>query len=156
MIKVFNSDFIKNNLHFDSNDEERKITGIKFAIGDTGDILDQIRVKEKYIKKAESVIEHSSSPISIFNSFDRKFTSKARELSEILNLGRSFTKRNIETYVNLWREKDISNFIIKDEKELSKIIANATSQNTGILINTDIVSKTAFTKAWDNFSFPRA
>ena len=145
MIKVFNSDFIKNNLHFDSNDEERKITGIKFAVGDTGDILDQIRVKEKYIEKAQSVIEHISAPISVFNSFDSKFTSKARELSEILNLVRSFTKRNIETYVNLWREKDISNFIIKDEKELSKIIANATSQNTGILINTDIVSKTAFT-----------
>lgn len=145
MIKVFNSDFIKNNLHFDSYDEERKITGIKFAVGDTGNFLDQIRIKEKYIEKAKSVIEHISPPISVFNSFDSKFTSKARELSEVLNLGRSFTKRNIDTYVNLWSGKDISDFIIKDEKELSKIIVNATSQNTGILINTDIVSKPAFT-----------
>lgn len=144
MIKVFNSDFIKNNLHFDSNDEERKITGIKFAVGDTGDILDQIRVKEKYIEKAQSVIEHISVPISVFNSFDSKFTSKARELSEILNLGRSFTKRNIETYVNLWREKDISNFIIKDEQELNKIKTNAVSQKNGTLINADIVQKTSF------------
>ena len=68
MIKVFNSDFIKNNLHFDSYDEERKITGIKFAVGDTGNFLDQIRIKEKYIEKAKSVIEHISPPISVFNS----------------------------------------------------------------------------------------
>lgn len=144
MIKVFNSDFIKNNLHFDSNDEQRKITGIKFAVGDTGDILGQIRIKEKYIEKAESVIGHISAPISVFNSFDSKFTSKARELSEILNLGRSFTKRNIDTYVSLWSGKDISNFIVKDEKELSKIKTNATSQKTGTLINADIVQKTSF------------
>ena len=145
LIKVFNSDFIKNNLHFDSNDEERKITGIKFAVGDTGDILDQIREKEGYIEKANTVIEHIGEPIGIFNSFDRKFTEQAKNLTEILNLGRNFTKRNIENYINLWSEKDFSDFIIEDEKELSRIKTNATAQNTGIVINTEAIPKTSFT-----------
>lgn len=144
LIKVFNSDFIKNNLHFDSNDEERKITGIKFAVGDTGDILDQINEKEKYINKANSVIGNISSPISIFHTFDNKFTAKARELSEILNLGRNFTKRNIYDYLNSWSNKDYKEFIIQDESELSKIRTNATSQNTGNIIDTDVVPKTSF------------
>lgn len=144
LIKVFNSDFIKNNLHFDSNDEDRKITGIKFAVGDTGDILDQINEKEKYINKANSVIGNISSPISIFHTFDNKFTAKARELSEILNLGRNFTKRNIYDYLNSWSNKDYKEFIIQDESELLKIRTNATSQNTGNIIDTDVVPKTSF------------
>lgn len=145
LIKVFNSDFIKNNLHFDSNDEERKITGIKFAVGDTGDILDQIREKEKYIEKASSVIEHIGEPIGIFNSFDRKFSEQAKNLTEILNLGRNFTKTNIKNYITLWNEKDYSDYIINDEKELSRIKTNAIAQNTGIVINTDAIPKTSFT-----------
>lgn len=145
LIKVFNSDFIKNNLHFDSNDEERKITGIKFAVGDTGDIFDQIREKEKYIEKASSVIEHIGEPIGIFNSFDRKFSEQAKNLTEILNLGRNFTKTNIKNYITLWNEKDYSDYIINDEKELSRIKTNAIAQNTGIVINTDAIPKTSFT-----------
>ena len=145
LIKVFNSDFIKNNLHFDSNDEERKITGIKFAVGDTGDILDQIRKKEEYIEKASSVIEHIGEPIGIFNSFDRKFSEQAKNLTEILNLGRNFTKTNIKNYITLWNEKDYSDYIINDEKELSRIKTNAIAQNTGIVINTDAIPKTSFT-----------
>ena len=145
MIKVFNSDFIKTNLHFDSNDEQRKITGIKFAVGDTGDILDQIRVKEKYIEKAKSVIEHICVPINSFREVENKFTNQARSLSEILNLGRNFTKRNIENYIKLWNEKNYEDFIINDESELSKIKTNATSQNTGVIINIDTVPKTSFT-----------
>lgn len=145
LIKVFNSDFIKNNLHFDSNDEERKITGIKFAVGDTGDILDQIREKEEYIEKASSVIEHIGEPIGIFNSFDRKFSEQAKNLTEILNLGRNFTKTNIKNYITLWNEKDYSDYIINDEKELSRIKTNAIAQNTGIVINTDAIPKTSFT-----------
>ena len=144
LIKVFNSDFIKNNLHFDSVEEERKITGIKFAVGDTGDILDQINERENYIKKAIAVINHICTPINIFNSFDSKFTAKARELSEILNLGRSFTKRNIDDYISSWSDRDYKDFIIDDETELSKIRTEATSQNTGVIVNTDCPPKTSF------------
>ncbi len=145
MIKVFNSDFIKNNLHFDSNDEQRKITGIKFAVGDTGGILDQIKEKEKYIAKANSVIEHIRAPINSFREVENKFTDQARSLSDILNLGRNFTKRNIENYIKSWNEKNYEDFIINDESELSKIKTNATSQNTGVIINIDTVPKTSFT-----------
>ena len=90
-VKVFNSDFIKNNLHFGSESEEHRITGIKFAVGDTGKILESIANLEKYIDKANIVISHISEPIRIFNSFDSKFTAEARSLSEILSLGRNFT-----------------------------------------------------------------
>lgn len=144
LIKVFNSDFIKNNLHFDAVNEEQKITGIKFAVGDTGDILNQIKEKEKYIIKANSIKEHISTPINIFNLFDSKFTAKARELSEFLNLGRNFTKRNIEAYISSWANRDYRDFIIKDDTELSKIRTEATSQNTGNIINTDSIPKSSY------------
>ena len=35
LIKVFNSDFVKENLHFDTDE---KLTGIKFAVGEAGKI----------------------------------------------------------------------------------------------------------------------
>ena len=47
-VQVFNSDFVKDNLHFGISD---KINGIKFAVGDTGNILEQIEEIDKYIKK---------------------------------------------------------------------------------------------------------
>lgn len=143
-VKVFNSDFIKNNLHFDSESEEHRITGIKFAVGDTGNILENIANLEKYIDKANIVISHISEPIRIFNSFDSKFTAEARSLSEILSLGRNFTKRNIYDYISSWIGKDLNDFIITDETNLQKIKTDATSQNTGTIINTTSIPYTSF------------
>lgn len=143
LIKVFNSDFIKNNLHFDSSDEERKITGIKFAVGDAGDILGKIQEDKKYIEKAQKIIDcmHSS---NAFKPFDSKFTNEATTLTEILNLGRSFTRRNIENYINSWRDKDLKDFVIKDKNELQRTKTNATSQNTGKTIDTEPAPTTAY------------
>ena len=143
-VKVFNSDFIKNNLHFGSESEEYRITGIKFAVGDTGKILESIANLEKYIDKANIVISHISEPIRIFNSFDSKFTAEARSLSEILSLGRNFTKRNIYDYISSWIGKDLNDFIITDETNLQKIKTDATSQNTGTIINTTSIHHTSF------------
>lgn len=143
-VKVFNSDFIKNNLHFGSESEEHRITGIKFAVGDTGKILESIANLEKYIDKANIVISHISEPIRIFNSFDSKFTAEARSLSEILSLGRNFTKRNIYDYISSWIGKDLNDFIITDETNLQKIKTDATSQNTGTIINTTSIPHTSF------------
>lgn len=143
-VKVFNSDFIKNNFHFGSESEEHRITGIKFAVGDTGKILESIANLEKYIDKANIVISHISEPIRIFNSFDSKFTAEARSLSEILSLGRNFTKRNIYDYISSWIGKDLNDFIITDETNLQKIKTDATSQNTGTIINTTSIPHTSF------------
>ena len=143
LVKVFNSDFVKNNLHFDSSDEERKITGIKFAVGDAGDILGKIQEDEKYIERAQKIIDcmHSS---NAFKPFDSKFTNEATTLTEILNLGRSFTRRNIENYINSWRNKDLKDFVIKDKNELQRTKTNATSQNTGKTIDTEPTPTTAY------------
>lgn len=144
LVKVFNSDFIKNNLHFDSSEEEQKITGIKFSVGDIGDILDKIQNDEKYIEKAKKIIDYMSKSITAFNSFDSKFTEEAKYLTNLLNLGRNFTKRNIENYINSWNDKDLKNFVITDENETQRTKINATSQNTGATIDTANIPATSF------------
>ncbi len=144
LVKVFNSDFVKNNLHFDSSEEEQKITGIKFSVGDAGDILDKIQNNEEYIEKAKKIIEYMSKSINAFNSFDSKFTKEATYLTNLLNLGRSFTKRNIENYINSWDDKALKDFVIVDENEVQRIKINATSQNTGATIDTANIPATSF------------
>ena len=144
LVKVFNSDFIKNNLHFDSSDEERKITGIKFAVGDAGDILGKIQEDEKYIERAQKIIDYMYSSITAFKSFDSKFTIEAKHLTDILSLGRNFNRTNIENYINSWRDKDLKDFVIKDKNELQRTKTNATSQNTGKTIDTEPAPTTAY------------
>ena len=52
---VFNSDFIRNNLHFDSDD---RITGIKFAVGEVGTV--HIQIKEYPL--------NSGTPFNVYSS----------------------------------------------------------------------------------------
>ena len=47
-VKVFNSDFVTDNLHYET---DKKISGIKFAVGDAGKILKQIEQQRKLILK---------------------------------------------------------------------------------------------------------
>ena len=133
-IKVFNSDFIRDNLHFDSSD--KKINGIKFAVGDTGTILEQIEKIDNYITKAKTIIARNQSNIYAFNDFETHFTNEARHLTDLLGLGRGFTKANVRNYVQVFAGQPLKSFVISDEVELKRILTNATTQNTGSLIDT--------------------
>lgn len=132
-IKVFNSDFIRDNLHFDSSD--KKINGIKFAVGDTGTILEQIEKIDNYITKAKTIIARNQNNIHAFNDFETHFTNEARHLTDLLGLGRGFTKANVRNFVQVFAGQPLKSFVISDEVELKRILTNATTQNTGSLID---------------------
>ena len=127
-IEVFNSDFIKENLHFEL--EDKKIQGIKFAVGDTGNILDEIKNIDEYIKKANFIIARNKIYTRQFEVLTNKFTDVARQISEILNLGRSFTRTNIVNYIQQWTSIPLESLIITDD-ELHEVVTNATAQNIG-------------------------
>lgn len=127
-IEVFNSDFIKENLHFEL--EDKKIQGIKFAVGDTGNILDEIKNIDEYIKKANFIIARNKIYTRQFEVLTNKFTDEARQISEILNLGRSFTRTNIVNYIQQWTSIPLESLIITDD-ELHEVVTNATAQNIG-------------------------
>lgn len=132
-VKVFNSDFVKDNLHFGTSE---KINGIKFAVGDTGNILDQIKDIDDYISKANTIINRNQDNINKFNGFEAKFTEEARHLTDLLGLGRSFTKANIRNYVHDWARQSLDAFVISDRSQVEIVLANAKSQNTGSKIDT--------------------
>ncbi len=132
-VKVFNSDFVKDNLHFGTSE---KISGIKFAVGDTGNILDKIRDIDDYISKANTLISRNQDNINKFNGFEAKFTEQARHLTDLLGLGRSFTKANVRYYVHDWVGKSLDTFVISDRTQVDRVLANARSQNTGSKIDT--------------------
>ncbi len=134
LIKVFNSDFVKENLHFDTDE---KLTGIKFAVGEVGKIQKQIDDIEQYIKKANDKIEKNQKYIVEFNNFENGFTTKARDITNLLNLGRSFDKSSIKTYIQQWTDGNYEQYLITDD-ELDAVRTKATSTNTGVTINTTL------------------
>lgn len=132
-VQVFNSDFVKDNLHFGISD---KINGIKFAVGDAGNILEQIERIGNYITKANTVIGRNQGNITSFNGFETKFTEEARHLTDLLGLGRGFTKTNVRNYVQEWAGQPLGSFVISDDAELNRVLTNAKAQNTGSKIDT--------------------
>lgn len=134
LIKVFNSDFVKENLHFDTDE---KLTGIKFAVGEAGKIQKQIDDIEQYIKKANDKIAKNQKYILEFNNFENGFTTKARDITNLLNLGRSFDKSSIKTYIQQWGDGNYEQYLITED-ELDAVRTKATSTNTGVTINTTL------------------
>lgn len=132
-VQVFNSDFVRDNLHFGISD---KINGIKFAVGDTGNILEQIERIDTYITKANTIIGRNQGNITSFNGFETKFTEEARHLTDLLGLGRGFTKANVRNYVQEWAGQPLEVFVISDDAELNRVLTNAKAQNTGSKIDT--------------------
>mgnify|MGYP002521504309 CR=1 FL=1 len=129
---VFNSDFIKENLHFDSSDD--KIEGIKFAVGEVGTIHAQIKKIETYIEKAKGIIDRNTSYIQQYNSILSGFTMVAKNLTELLGLGRNFNKANVSAYISEWETNTLPDYLISPIEE-DKIRVTATTQKTGSLID---------------------
>lgn len=140
-VQVFNSDFVTKNLHFGISD---KINGIKFAVGDTGAILDQIKKIDNYVTKANNIKNRNQGYINSFNGFESNYTDLARNLTDLLGLGRGFTKANIRNYVQEWTGLSLDAFVISDKTELDKVLTNAKAQNTGSKIDTTNMPTTLY------------
>ena len=145
-VKVFNSDFVRDNLHYDT---DKRISGIKFAVGDAGKILKQIALIDAFIAKANDVKERTKKNTILFNGFESKFTEEARHLTDVLGLGRNFTKTNVRNYVNQWANLPLENFVIADTNELDQVLTNAKAQNTGSVIATNVEPATQFDSLLD-------
>lgn len=145
-VRVFNSDFVRENLYIGS---EEMLSGIKFAVGDTGEKLKQIASLEDYKRKAISIIERNKLNISLFDSFDSKFTSLARDLSNEYNLGRQFNKANVKGIIDNWSGTDWEIFIISDSEELKKESTNAIAPLSGKTIDLNDAPQTAFSTLCD-------
>lgn len=126
-VRVFNSDFIKENLRFDSDD--KKMKGITFDVGENAHLRPLIGANEVYIAKAKSKIIGNSVFINKYNEFSAsKFTNQARIIkNDHFNSLIDFDKRHFERLVGA-KEEAINN-IISEEEILIKIKADSISKN---------------------------
>lgn len=139
LVKVFNSDFVRKNLRFDSDE---RMQGIKFAVGNVAVIMNQIQDIKKSIDGEKKKIDRKQRYVEKYKLLESEFTNEARNISEILSLGRTFTKRTIWQYIEAWHSIRIEDIIIKDSIKLERVRTAATSQVTGsvVIINTPTIN----------------
>lgn len=131
-VKVFNSDFILENLRFESHD--RKIKGIAFDVGEGGEIRDRIRINSEIIEKGKLLQSNNSSNINLFNDFENKFTNEARRIkNDCFNSLIEFNKGHLKGVVNSLTG-DLSSYTSVDATRLSETKANAVAQNAKLEI----------------------
>jgi wobble nucleotide-excising tRNase len=126
-VRVFNSDFIKDNLRFDSDD--KKMKGITFDIGENAHLRPLIVANEEYIAKARLKITDNSVFINRFNEFSAsKFTNQARIIkNDHFNSLIEFNKGHLERLIGT--KEEVLNNIILDQAILIKIKADSISKN---------------------------
>jgi wobble nucleotide-excising tRNase len=126
-VKVFNSDFIRENLRFESDDN--RIKGITFDVGEGGTIRNQIETNEKGIDKGKLLQQKYKKNIDKFNDFENKFTNEAKRIkNDCFNSLIEFNKGHLKTVINSLTN-DLNSYIAIDDTQLSEIKANALTQN---------------------------
>lgn len=126
-VRVFNSDFIRENLRFDSDD--KKMKGITFDVGENAHLRPLIEANKSYINKAKLKITNNSDSTHQFNEFSAsKFTNQARIIkNDHFNSLIEFNKGHLERLIST--KLDAINNIISDETTLIKIKADSISKN---------------------------
>lgn len=134
-IKVFNSDFIRDNLRFDSSD--KKMTGITFDVGENAHLREKIEKNIEYIEKAKKKIVDNSKSINKFKEFDAKYTNEARRIkndcfNSLINFDKGHLTKLIPFIIN-----DLDSNIINDNDELIKVKGDSISYNDKAIIPID-------------------
>ncbi len=122
---VFNSEYVRENLKWDTDSE---IDGITFDVGENVTIRKKIEDFNNQIDKVngtdtlKSKKEHYQEIVSEFDSFENhKFTSEARNIkNDVFNSLIEFNKGHLKTIKNQV-QSDLSSNIISDEDELNKV-----------------------------------
>lgn len=136
LARVFNTDFIKNSLNFDSVD--KKIKGIKFDVGENTAIRELINANNGEIENAKNKIRNNHINIDKFNEFENsKFTNEARRIkNECLNSIIEFNKTHFKNVISSFPPKcDINQYIITDIKLLNSIRSSAVATQSKELID---------------------
>lgn len=123
LVRVFNADFIRDNLRFDS--EDKKIKGITFDIGDNAHLRPLIEQNEKDIVIAKQKIIENSESVILFNDFENnKIKKQASNIQNgFFNSLITFDKRHFSKLISD-KETTLNN-IIESEEEIIKIKANS-------------------------------
>lgn len=122
---VFNSDYVRENLKWDT---DREIDGITFDVGENVTIRSKIENFNKQIDKVngtetlKSRKEPFQEVVSEFDSFEnQKFTAESRNIkNDVFNSLIEFNKGHLKTIKNQV-QADLSSNIISEEDELNKV-----------------------------------
>jgi wobble nucleotide-excising tRNase len=135
-VRVFNSDFINENLRY--NTEDRKIQGIKFDVGENATIRETIEVNNKYIDESRASIELNKGNSQKFEEFERNiFTSVAGQIKNTyFKSAIEFNKGHFKKEMIPMNAGSLDNYIILDEAILkdTQNIAIAQSNKETIVI----------------------
>ena len=136
-VKVFNNDFIRENLRFDSDD--KKITGITFEVGENIAIRKEIEEKTNKIEKGRQKKSSNRTNIDKLREFENlKFTNEARRIkNDCFNSLIEFNKGHLKSVLSSL-QNPISQYTNIDLNELNKIKSDALAQDTKAVI---IISK---------------
>ena len=135
-VKVFNSDFIRENLRFDSDD--KKITGITFEVGENIAIRKEIEENIHKIEKGKQKKNNNRTNIDRFSEFENtKFTNEARRIkNDCFNSLIEFNKGHLRNVLNSL-QNPTSQYTNIDSTELNKIKSDALAQEA----KTEIISQ---------------
>lgn len=128
-IKVFNSDFVRDKLHFDT---DNVIRGISFIVGEGGDIKQQIVANELYIGAQKAKI--TTVKEQQLADFEKKFTDESRHIKSEFNSLIDFTKTQFKSVMQSL-STPYSQYTNISQKELIDIKNNALAQDAKQTIN---------------------
>jgi len=132
-IQVFNADYIKKNLRWDSDES---LDSIAFDVGENVATRDAINANLKEIelirgtKEVPGKIAEFKPRMDAFNEFDsHKFTKEASKIkNDVFNSLIEFTKTHFKS-VKTVVESDLDKYVIKDEAQLKAIKQTAIATN---------------------------
>ena len=128
-VKVFNTDFINDNLRY--NTADRKIQGIKFDVGENASLRDTIEVNLAVITETRKLIDANKTYTQKLAEFnDYKFTNIAKHIkNDCFKSAIEFTKTHFKSTMAQLDSTSLEPYIIKDETSLKAIQSIAIAQN---------------------------
>lgn len=132
-VHVFNSDYIKDNLHWETDNQ---INGISFAVGEVAHITKEIEQNESRIKSIEGdelirgAREKYKPAINAYNEFENSmFTDVSRDIqNKIFNSLIKFNKGDLKK-TDVFKSTKLSEYRITEKDELRKLTAISVANN---------------------------
>lgn len=123
-VLIFNSDFIRENLQFDSVDS--KIKGILFDIGEKNvEAREKLRVIEAEIKNIKDWLNNNHQHLDKFAEFENLFTEESKKIkNEKFESSIEFNKGHFKRILETFDSKSLQSFII-DSDNINRIRSDA-------------------------------
>ena len=128
-VKVFNFDFITDNLRYNTTD--KKIQGIKFDVGENASIRETIESNQKFITDKRAFIDRNKEYSQKFSEFETsKFTDIARNIKNVhFKSVIEFNKSHLKSVISQLDSNTLDNYIIADDTQLKSVQSISIAQN---------------------------